>query len=45
MNVLEKVKTDQRVGELQKEIDSGESRARPVAQVASGLVKKAPVSD
>ncbi|MEO1222999.1 MAG: hypothetical protein AAFX92_02140 [Pseudomonadota bacterium] len=42
MNVLEKMKTDQRVAEIQKQIDDGESRARPAAQVASGVLKKVP---
>ena len=40
MNVLEKVKTDKRIAEIQKEIDSGESQVRPAARVASGEAKK-----
>lgn len=40
MNVLQKVKTDKRIAEIQEEIDSGEGRARPTAQIASGVLKK-----
>lgn len=40
MNVLEKVKTDKRIAEVQKEIDGGESQARPAPKVASGAAKK-----
>lgn len=40
MNVLQKVKTEKRIAEMQKEIDSGESQARPAAKVASGAAKK-----
>lgn len=40
MNVLQKVQSDKRIAEIQKEIDSGESQARPAAKVASGAAKK-----
>jgi hypothetical protein len=43
MNIFEKVKADERIVEVRKSIDSGESCARPAAKIASGVAKKVPV--
>jgi len=43
MNSLEKVKSDARVVEIRKSIESGKFSARITAKVASGFGKKSPV--
>jgi len=42
MNMLEKVKSDERVVEVRKSIESGEIYTRTAAKVASGVAKKVP---
>lgn len=40
MNMLEKVKSDERVSEVRKAIEGGETQTRAAAVVASGGFKK-----
>ena len=42
MNVLSKVKSDKRVVEVKKAIDSGDRLEPAKANIASGLLKKSP---
>jgi len=44
MNMLEKVKSDERVVEVRKSIESGEIYSQTTAKVASGFAKKVPPS-
>jgi len=40
MNMLDKVKSDERVVEVRESIESGEAPVQAAAKVASGLMKK-----